>query len=427
VRVDVLLNDLVGDGALDIANELVDNQMLRGTIDLDPSVGSANQSNTITVPVDGGGSRDFAVSRVHDGKWEFTSNKVLTPGVYELGAVLYGDGDIFIGNTRQTIVVRDDDPLTVDEDDVEFISTASSALQIASIDGDSDADFILDNGTLVIHGRSDAKDGSRVQLYLDNEELGETVVTVTPGSCGGEPGFAGADEQCIVEVEPIDPLLCSDLEDSGFELAFPYRFSVYNDETAAYTLSTEAEVTVTITNVAPRMEGKTVHSLPGRTEVFVLDIADADGASPEGEVLDNSGATPVPRITLEEPPKFAAKVPREVTTPEGVKIRFQVFGIEGYGTVDQEYGELSGPVDEGLGLVIRQDASGITATYTPADSRSQLNDSFVLAYEDECGAKQTAQFRVRYPGVEDATGSIGWLWLAGVMLLLGRLRRRAQH
>ncbi|MCC1495663.1 choice-of-anchor Q domain-containing protein [Alcanivorax sp. 1008] len=420
VRIDVLFNDLAGDGVPDVADELVDNEVLRGTIDLDPSNPAVTASNSIVVPVDGG-SRTFTVSKVYDGEWQFdNSADVLEPGVYEIGAVVYNSNDVFVASARQTLIVRDPDPESdLDEDAVEFVTTGGSALQIKAVSGDTDGDFIVDDGGLIISGRSDSEDGSRVELFIDDRELGEADLSRDPGPCGGEPG-AGGDEGCIVLVEPVDALQCSDFEEGGLEVVFPYSFMVFNQESGQFTTSTSAEVTVTLDNVSPLMQSESIRSKPGRTEVFTLDINDPDGVV---ELLDESGPASVPRITLETPPKFASFVLREVDTGEGFEFLPQVFGIEGYGTVDPEFGLLSG-VPDGLGLVVREDAGVITVTYTPRDSLGQFNDRFVLGYRDQCGAERSAEFRVLYPGGEANTGSAGYWWMMAVMLLIGRRLRR---
>ncbi|MDF1629597.1 MAG: choice-of-anchor Q domain-containing protein [Alcanivoracaceae bacterium] len=423
-RVDVLFNDLPGDGVPDVADEIVDNEVLRGTIDLDPSNPAVTPSNSIVVPVEGGGSRTFTVSKVFDGQWQFdNSADVLEPGVYEIGAVVYNSNDVFVANARQTLIVRDPDPESdLDEDAVEFVTTGGSALQIQTVSGDADGDFIVDDGGLIISGRSDSEDGSRVELFIDDRELGEVDLSRDPGACGGESG-AAVDEACIVLVEPVDALQCSDFEEGGFEVVFPYTFMVFNQESNQLTTSTSAEVTVTFDNVSPLMESESIRSKPGRTEVFTLDINDPDGVV---ELLDTTGAAPVPRITLETPPKFASSVLREVDTGEGVEFLPQVFGIEGYGTVDPEFGRLSG-VPDGLGLVVREDAGVITVTYTPRDSLGQFNDRFVLGYRDQCGAERSAEFRVLYPDAEANAGSVGYWWMMAMILLVGgRTRRLSQ-
>ena len=420
-RIDVLFNDLAGDGVPNVDDELIDNQILRGTIDLDPSDPAVSPSKSITVG-ENAAARTFTISKVHDGEWTIDSGEVLEPGVYEIGAVVYNSRDVFVANARQTLVVRDPDPDSeLDEDAVEFITTGGSALQILSIDGDADGDFIVDGGVLKVSGRSDSEEGSRVELYIDNREIGEELISIQSGACGGEPGAAGGDASCIVMVEPAQPLQCSDFEDGGLEVVFPYTFMVFNQESLQYATSTSAEVTVTIDNVSPKFDGEIIRSQPGRTEVFTLEIDDPDGTV---ELMDTTGVTPVPRITLETPPKQAAYVMREVNTGEGIEFLPQVFGIEGYGTVDPEYGLLSG-VPEGLGLVVREESPGvITVTYTPRDSLGQFNDRFVLGYRDQCGAERTAEFRVLYPDAEAAAGSVGYSWLLLLSLLAGgRLRR----
>lgn len=419
-RIDVLFNDLAGDGVPNVDEELVDNQILRGTIDLDPSDPAVSPSKSITVG-ENAAARTFTISKVHDGEWTIDSGEVLEPGVYEIGAVVYNSRDVFVANARQTLVVRDPDPDSeLDEDAVEFITTGGSALQILSIDGDADGDFIVDGGVLKVSGRSDSEEGSRVELYVDNREIGEELISIQSGACGGEPG-AGGDASCIVMVEPAQPLQCSDFEDGGLEVVFPYTFMVFNQESLQFATSTSAEVTVTIDNVSPKFDGEIIRSQPGRTEVLTLEIDDPDGTV---ELMDTTGVTPVPRITLETPPKQAAYVMREVNTGEGIEFLPQVFGIEGYGTVDPEYGLLSG-VPDGLGLVVREESPGvITVTYTPRDSLGQFNDRFVLGYRDQCGAERTAEFRVLYPDAEAAAGSVGYSWLLLLSLLAGgRLRR----
>ena len=423
VRIDVLFNDLAGDGVPNTSDELVDNEVLRGSVDLDPADIAVTPTDDIMVVLEGGGTRTFTVSKIYDGVWQFdNSAEVIEPGVYELGAVVYNSNDVFVGNARQTLIVRDPDPDSdLDEDSVEFVSTGGSALQILAIDGDADGDFIVDSGNLVINGRSDAEDGSRIELYLDDRLLGEPTLSRDPGACGGEPN-AGAEESCIVLVEPdpADSLQCSDFEDGGLEVTFPYTFIVFNAESGQFTTSTSAEATITFDNVSPLMEGETRRSRPGRTEVFTLKITNPDGVV---ELMDTAAG--VPRITLETPPKYASFVMREVDTGEDTEFLPQVFGIEGYGTVDPEFGLLSG-VPDGLGLVVREESPGvITVTYTPRDSLGQFNDRFVLSYRDECGAEKNAEFRVLYSGAEAGAGSAGRWLLFAMMLLFGRHVRRS--
>ncbi|PKM21355.1 MAG: hypothetical protein CVV10_09795, partial [Gammaproteobacteria bacterium HGW-Gammaproteobacteria-14] len=405
LRIDVLANDLAGDGVPDADGELVPNRLLRGTIDLDPATPDATASNTI-VTSDG---REITLRRVHNGTWQFDyTGTELREGFYEIAAVVYNGSDLAIANAVQDIAIRS--PAEPDDED-DLQSFSSSTIKITRIDpdnGDENNDFITSRGRLVIHGLSDASPGARVEIYLNGALIGETKVNVTPGLCGGEPGSAREDEDCIVRYDP-GVLTCDSFEESSVEDVFPYRFSVSNPQSGV-TVSSEGQVTTRISNLPPVFANQTLENRAGESVVFDLDAFDPDGPG-----LDFR------EIVLKAAPQFAATSLREVEVDGVSESRFLVFGIKGRGAIDPD---ADGPIAgvQGLGVVV--DPVARTVTYTPRDAQKQFNDTFSLGIKDECGGEGVAEFRVRYPERQITGGATAW-WLLGLFTLL--FRRRVVH
>lgn len=419
MRFDVLFNDLIGDG---------DNTVLAGTIDLDPSAPGVTASKDVSVTADSG-SVDIRISKVTNGQWTIdNSAEELDEGVYELVAVVRNSADNFVANARQTVIVRN--PADTDEDDA-FVVNGSSALSISGVRGPGDPetyaddDFIVSDGRLIVSGLTDVEAGSTVELFINDRSVGEAEPVVGTAACGGEVDSSSELEQCIVHIEPVSTLTCEDLADGGLEVTFPYSFYVTNSVSGVDTESTAAEITATITNVAPRLKGEVRRSSPGRVETFRLDLTDPD--LPVGQDLplydpDPNDPNRKSRLKLRTAPKFAATVIRELNI-DGPEILQLVYGIENYGVIDPA-SEVFEPGTEGLGLLVREVAPGvIDVIYTPRDNQGQFNDRFVLGYEDECGAVATAEFKIIYPEANSLAGSYGLAGLIGLLALIGRRRQ----
>jgi CSLREA domain-containing protein len=416
-RINVLANDLVGDGTPDAGGELSPNILLRGAIDLDPDTAAATGEATFPRT---SGSGDFTVKRVPNGTWEFdNSGELLPDGAYEVVAILRDLSGRPVANARQTVFVRSPaEPLETDSPS----QVSSAILTIKGIqndDGSSDSDFVTTDGRLRIFGTSDAEHGSEIEIFINDESKGVTTLNASAGACGGEPGSPQNNDDCIVLFDP-GPLTCDELS-AGVEEVFRYRFHVFNDVSGAL-VSDVADVKVRIVNVPPLFQSQSIRSRAGEVVVFALDAIDPDGdpAMPEGTPVDLTS------IQLREKPKFAA-VRRRVVEIEGIEEeRFLVFGIEGIGAIDPD---ADGPVEglDGLGLVV--DPVARTITYTPATFESQFNDRFVLSVTDECGAEKTAEFRVLYPGTDRVGGGLSWLgiFVAGGLAGFRRRIRSALH
>lgn len=434
MRLDVLFNDLIGDGVPDGSGGTVENTVLTGTIDLDPVAPNVNASNSVTVAADSG-NVEIQISKVENGRWTIdNSAEQLDEGVYELVAVLRNGAGNFVANARQTVIVRN--PADPDDEDT-FVVTGSSALNISGIRGpdgvtDADGDFIVSDGRLIVSGLTDIEaeltdaDLPTVELFINDRSVGETdVVLGNPADgCGGEVGSAEDMENCIVRIKPNDPLTCEDVAGDGLEVVFPYSFHVRNTQSMVNTESTIAEITATITNVAPRLQGEVKYSRPGRVETFRLDLTDPDKSGAVLPLYDPDPNDPnrKSRLKLRTAPKFAATVIRELNI-DGPEILQLVYGIEGYGVIDPA-SEVFEPGTDGLGLLVRQVEPGIfDVIYTPRDNEGQFNDRFVLGYEDECGAVATAEFKIIYPEANSLAGSYGLAGLIGLLALIGRRRQ----
>lgn len=432
IRFDVLFNDLAGDGVPG-ATGIVENTVLTGTIDLDPSTPGVMSENIVSVDLDEGDGediRDFRISKVTNGSWSINNTaQQLDEGVYELIAVLRDASDKFIASARQTVIVRD--PADAGEDD-EFVVVGSSALRISGISGDANGDFIVSDGRLVINGYTDADSGSDpdavpvVELFINDISVGKADVVEGGAACGGEPGSAGEENNCIVHIEPKLPLSCEDVAEGGLTVVFPYSFRIFNSFSMETAESTAANITATIANVAPRFTGEVRRSVPGRVEAFRLVLEDPD--LPVGQPLPLFDANPVPverksRLKLVTAPKFAKTVIRELNI-DGPEVLELVYGIETYGVIDPK-SEVYAPGTDGLGLLVREVGPGvIDVIYTPRNNDGRFNDRFVLGYEDECGATANAEFRILYPEADNLTGSVGWYGLIGVLVLFVRRRFR---
>ncbi|MFN3714968.1 MAG: choice-of-anchor Q domain-containing protein [Alcanivoracaceae bacterium] len=408
-RVNVLANDLVGDGVPDGAGGTAANIMLRGAIDLDPD--TVATTGLATFPRSNG-TGNFTVKRVPNGTWSFDHSAVLlSEGEYDLVALLRDRSGRAVASARQTVYVRSSAvPLESDRPSV----VSSSLLSIDGLqddDGPDSNDFITTNGALRIFGTSDAENGVEIELFIDEQSIGRTLLTASESACGGEPGSPQNSEDCIVLFDP-GPLTCEELK-AGVQETFSYRFHSFND-VSGLTVSEPAEVSVRIVNVPPQFKSRTVNSRAGESVVFDLDAIDPDGdlAFPEGLPLDLTS------ITMREAPKFAA-VSRRVVQIEGVdEERFLVFGVEGVGAIDSS---ADGPVPglEGLGLIV--DPVARTVTYTPRTFETEFNDRFVLSIADECGSETAAEFRVVYPNRNKLAGGVTfWALLFSGLLLIRR-------
>jgi hypothetical protein len=418
VRFDVLFNDLVGDGVPDGA-EIVDNEVLRGTIDLDPSTTTVDQSREISVTV-GSRTLKFNATKVHNGSWTIGNTaEQLEPGRYDVVAVVRNRADAFVASARQTVIVRESGEA---EDDDVFVVSGSSGVSITSVDNDPEGDFVIADGRLTVHGLTDAEDGSIVELFIDNRSVGEVTISVDNADCG--VGSSNEAEDCIVRIVPTSDtvLTCDDLSEGGFEVTFPYAFSVFNDQSATTTISTPAQIVATFANLSPRLKGEVRRSVPGRVERFTLDLNDPDAEGPL-PLFDAPDFPKKPRFKLRTAPKFSASVIRQLSIDGEPKLLQLVYGVESYGVIDP-VSEAYSPGTEGIGLLLAETGPGqFMVTYTPRDNQGQFNDRFVLGYEDECGAVGTAEFRVVYPKGANVTGSVGGLIVAGLLLLAGRRRR----
>lgn len=407
VVIDVLDNDLPGDGVLDMMGDLVDNRVLRGTIDLSD------------------GTNPPGATLVHRGSWTFDHSDVnLSDGEHLIVASVFNADNVGVTNARQTVFVRASG--VADEED-EFVVTATPELTISSIDGDTEGDFVVDDGRLIINGTSIAEPGSEVEIFIDNVSQGRVPLVVDTGTCGGAAGTPTEDDDCLVQFDP-GPLTCNDLEDGGAEFTINYQFSAFNDESMAVSPSTAATITATVQNLAPRFEGETRRSQEGRVEVFELDVEDPDG-----------GPIPISNLTLSAEPNFARQDFREVEVNALPEFRQLVFGIEGIGAIDPDADDndpndgIDGFVSPGvqnLGLVARQRADGvIEVTYTPRDIEGRFDDTFTLQVVDDCGADSSAAFRVTFPPVGRNSASIGVIHggFLFLLLLMGWRRQAGQR
>ena len=403
VVIDVLDNDLPGDGVPG-AGGVVDNRILRGTIDLSD------------------GANPAGLRLVRRGSWIFDHSDVnLANGEHLIIASVFNADGVGVTNARQTVFVRSSG---LAQEDDEFVVTASPELTIGSIDGDLEGDFVVDSGRLIINGTSIAEPGSEVEVFIDNVSLGRVPLTVDPASCGGSAGSPGEDDDCLVEFDP-GPLTCNDVEDGGAEFTINYQFSAFNDQSMVVSPSSAASITATVQNIEPRFEGEIRRSQPGRIEVFELDIRDPDSSIP----ID------IRNLVLSAEPSFARRDFREVQVNGLPEFRQLVFGIDGVGAIDPDADDSDGndgidgfvvPGTQNLGVVARQRSDGvIEVTYTPRDVEGRFDDRFTLQITDECGADSSAEFRITFPPVGQNSASIGALsggWLS--LLLLGGWRRR---
>ncbi len=193
-------------------------------------------------------------------------------------------------------------------------------------------------------------------------------------------------DECVVLFTPpalpeFDDRMCASTSEDPVEVAFLYTFT---DDQGATSLP--ATVVMTLKDKAPTLEGKSVVNQPGKKVVFKLEVSDPD--EPDALIDWTSGRYDV---SIANEPSFAKK-------------------------------NANGDV-LGTGIVIDDDNAG-TVTYVPDSNFNTFKDSFTLKVEDTlCDTtSQQVRYTVSYVNEETSagSGSMGWMLLGTVMLLLRR-------
>ncbi len=193
-------------------------------------------------------------------------------------------------------------------------------------------------------------------------------------------------DECVVlftppEAPEFDDRMCSSTSESPVEVAFLYTFTDSNGATSA-----PATVVMTLKDKAPKLEGKSVLNQAGSKVVFKLVVSDPD--EPDAVIDWTSGRYDV---TIASEPSFAKQ---------------------------NSNGDVLG-----TGIIIDDDNAG-TVTYVPKSNYNTFKDSFTLKVEDTlCGTtSQQVRYTVSYFNEETSagSGSMGWMMLGSVLLLLRR-------
>lgn len=215
---------------------------------------------------------------------------------------------------------------------------------------------------------------SNPDSYDDGDVAENCVVLFTPSNKGFIPNGDNPPEDAVCEA-------LNDDEQETPRLVFLYNFE---DDAVPAQQSSDASVTMAITNKAPKITGQTRASRPGESVTFKITAEDPDG--------DESSIN-WPTLRVKDEPSFTKR--------------------------NSETGGA-----QGTGIIIDSDAR--TVTYIPDSNFSPFKDRFTLEVEDYCGSTSSAAtFTITYPGEqEDASaGSWGLGLFSGLLLLF--LRRRA--
>lgn len=210
--------------------------------------------------------------------------------------------------------------------------------------------------------------------YDDGDVAENCVVLFTPSNKGFIPDADDSTKDAVCEA-------LSDDEKETPRLFFLYNFK---DSADPAQQSSDAAVTMAITNKSPKITGQTRASRPGESVTFKIVAEDPDG--------DESSIN-WPTLTVKNEPGFSKR--------------------------NYETGAV-----EGTGIII--DHVARTVTYVPDSNFSPFKDRFTLTVDDHCGSTSSAAtFTITYPGEqEDASaGSWGLGLFSGLLLLF--LRRRA--
>jgi hypothetical protein len=209
--------------------------------------------------------------------------------------------------------------------------------------------------------------------YDDGDVAENCIVLFTPSNQGFIPD----------SVDPAKDAVCEALNDDDRDtprLVFLYNFE---DNADPAQQSSDALVSMSITNKAPSITGQTRSSRPGESVTFKITADDPDG---------DSSSINWPTLRIKDEPSFTKR--------------------------NNETGSA-----QGTGIIINSDAR--TVTYIPDSNFSPFKDRFTLEVEDYCGSTSSAAtFTITYPGEqEDASaGSWGLGLLSGLLLLLWRRR-----
>ena len=212
--------------------------------------------------------------------------------------------------------------------------------------------------------------------YDDGDIAENCVVLFIPSNKGFIPDV----------VDPTKDAVCEALSDDDKEtprLVFLYNFK---DDAVPAQQSSDASVTMTITNKAPKITGQTRASRPGEPVTFKIVAEDPDG---------DENSVNWPTLRVKDEPSFSKR--------------------------NSETGAA-----QGTGIII--DSSARTVTYVPDSNFSPFKDRFTLEVEDHCGSTSAAAtFTITYPGEQEDTsaGSWGLGLFSGLLLLLWRRRSLA--
>ncbi|WP_414431937.1 choice-of-anchor Q domain-containing protein [Alcanivorax sp. IL2] len=212
--------------------------------------------------------------------------------------------------------------------------------------------------------------------YDDGDVAENCIVLFTPSNQGFIPD----------SVDPAKDAVCEALNDDDRDtprLVFLYNFE---DNAAPAQQSSDASVSMSITNKAPSITGQTRSSGPGESVTFKITADDPDG---------DSSSINWPTLRIKDEPSFTKR--------------------------NNETGSA-----KGTGIIINSDAR--TVTYIPDSNFSPFKDSFTLEVEDHCGSTSAAAtFTITYPGEQEDASAGSWSLglLSGLLLLFWRRRRLA--
>ncbi|MGB2246544.1 MAG: choice-of-anchor Q domain-containing protein [Alcanivorax sediminis] len=214
-------------------------------------------------------------------------------------------------------------------------------------------------------------------LFEDGDVADECVVLFTPPSN-----------------EEFDTRMCNSDSENPVTVAFNYTF-----EDSAGQVSNEATAVMTLKDKAPVLQGASVVNQPGKRIEFDIKIEDPD--NPDA-VIDWTRYN----ITLATKPSFAKRDEDGQTEGTGLII------IDRY---DEDSIPHSDPADANRPAKV---------IYTPDSNYNTFKDVFTLKVQDmNCGpTSQQARFTISYNNKETSagSGSMGWMLLGGVLLLLRR-------
>ena len=210
--------------------------------------------------------------------------------------------------------------------------------------------------------------------YDDGDVAENCIVLFTPSNQGFIPD----------SIDPAKDAVCEALNDDERDtprLVFLYNFE---DNANPAQQSSDASVSMSITNKAPSITGQTRSSRPGESVTFKITADDPDG---------DASSINWPTLRIKDEPNFTKR--------------------------SNETGSA-----QGTGIIINSDAR--TVTYIPDSNFSPFKDRFTLEVEDYCGSTSAAAtFTITYPGEQEDTSAGSWsLGLFSSLLLLFWRRRR---